>query len=618
MHKAVTARLQNPGISLFDALKIGGFEYASNNDSSLMDSEKVTLGQRKNQLSRRLRLARKSNSTDGGDHDVKDDDSGDATEHSLLQNEGTSVGGGSDGGTEFPSSKVGARALQMKRELDFVIGDGDMKTTTATSAAAAAARGGAFGSSTGTDTPSTITVASHHLEQASKRPRAAKFHPDYAPLIVPPASFRNGSFDNTHRRVNNKEAGSGLENGAQNQGPTLTSATSPSAYSSSLTGLTGSVPSYGLSYGSIGGTSTSYGLPNINASNLIAISQPRASAVAVSSLTSSAQAVGLTLEQLALSLSSNTTALAKLVSDTRSGQSIVQQLDLALNLYSSEVKALYTRCMLQAGIDPALAQPDTPTYLDFASKAWQKEGQRLEEIIGKARVDNGASGLSDLDQAAIAGANAASPKTKTSRGSGATKVSLDTTADTGGDSKPAASNTTAVTTEDDTTSLSMIAHNEETKLNKGHDSTVCDANHVHQLGQCGHRAIIHHPPEGSPHIDFIVGDHVECYSGINSVPLGRNLDSIWPSQFKCKDVDESDGCATKVCARTIAGPILDGYWSAGDSVQGANEPKILKLADVNLQDPEWNYDSDGGVLGLFKLGENDAIDNGEAAATADI
>ncbi|KAG7367000.1 hypothetical protein IV203_029670 [Nitzschia inconspicua] len=64
MHRAVTARLEDPNLTLYEALKIGGFDYPTNDDSSLIDSEKVTLGQRKNQLSRRLRLARKQNSDD--------------------------------------------------------------------------------------------------------------------------------------------------------------------------------------------------------------------------------------------------------------------------------------------------------------------------------------------------------------------------------------------------------------------------------------------------------------------------------------------------------------------------------------------------------------------------
>ena len=62
MHRAVAARLASPEISLFEALRIGGFEYPADEDASVVDIEKVTLGQRKNQLSRRLRLAKKQQS----------------------------------------------------------------------------------------------------------------------------------------------------------------------------------------------------------------------------------------------------------------------------------------------------------------------------------------------------------------------------------------------------------------------------------------------------------------------------------------------------------------------------------------------------------------------------
>jgi hypothetical protein len=57
MHRAVDARIANPKLNLFEALKIGGFEYPSDDDPYFMDSELVTLGQRKNQLCRRIRIA---------------------------------------------------------------------------------------------------------------------------------------------------------------------------------------------------------------------------------------------------------------------------------------------------------------------------------------------------------------------------------------------------------------------------------------------------------------------------------------------------------------------------------------------------------------------------------
>lgn len=67
MHKAVANRVANPGTSLLEALVKGGFKFpshlfdAGNSDREIYDSDGVQLCQRKNQLSRRLRLNRKRN-----------------------------------------------------------------------------------------------------------------------------------------------------------------------------------------------------------------------------------------------------------------------------------------------------------------------------------------------------------------------------------------------------------------------------------------------------------------------------------------------------------------------------------------------------------------------------
>jgi hypothetical protein len=62
MHKAVAARVANPSITLLQALWDGGFNFTTEgeDDSTLIDSDGVMLGQRKNQLSRRLRLSKHS------------------------------------------------------------------------------------------------------------------------------------------------------------------------------------------------------------------------------------------------------------------------------------------------------------------------------------------------------------------------------------------------------------------------------------------------------------------------------------------------------------------------------------------------------------------------------
>lgn len=84
MNKAVAARITDPKMSLLDALLIGGFEFNrntgmdGNSDSTTFDSENVSLRQRKNQLSRRLRTKKNLEQLDEAtaaptsDEDVED------------------------------------------------------------------------------------------------------------------------------------------------------------------------------------------------------------------------------------------------------------------------------------------------------------------------------------------------------------------------------------------------------------------------------------------------------------------------------------------------------------------------------------------------------------------
>lgn len=60
MHKAVAARLKDPRMPLYQALVEGGFGYAEDYPH-VVDSEGVSLAQRKNQLSRRLRHTKQQN-----------------------------------------------------------------------------------------------------------------------------------------------------------------------------------------------------------------------------------------------------------------------------------------------------------------------------------------------------------------------------------------------------------------------------------------------------------------------------------------------------------------------------------------------------------------------------
>lgn len=536
MHNAVNARLANPEMSLFEALQIGGFNYPANEDATALDNEGVSLGQRKNQLSRRLRLARKQNPGSRRESDSYSIHSERSAE--ALNSAGSAAGLSSDAQKELQrlvqlkarsdskkpapaSNKIAARALQMKRDQGEI---GDLS-----------------------DEENPYGASAYQQEDLSKRPRIAKFHPDFAPLFVPPVSSVRGGLTPknsdppipAHNGVNGTVLPPGTmgglnmnfsQSGLSGAGPLPSSFANPNPYTQS----------YAHAFP---------GQPNPS----------RPSAVAISSLTHSAQAVGLTLEQLAMTLASNTTSLAKVLSENAAPDARSQKMDLALRLFEVDVKALYSKALLMGGFDPRDCQQNTPLHQEFARKAWENEAKRLRTQT-RATGTMGEYSFDELDR--ISGVASATTV--------ADVESLDKDTDHDHDHDHGALNN----------------HNDLGEKKCGED---CDYRHIHRIdGQCGHKAIIHKPKDGNAHIDFVVGDKVECYHGIE--PLGKSFDAAWPSRYKCKDAGDHGNCGS-------------------ENFRGISEiiiPKIFDLSEINLQDPEWNYDVtgsiDGGVAGLFRLG----------------
>jgi len=517
MHNAVNARLANPEMSLFEALIAGGFQYPATEDATAVDAEGVSLGQRKNQLSRRLRLARKQNHGSSGRRSDADSHS---TERSL---EGVNAAGsaaslsgnaqrelqrlvqnqGSNAKRPAPTggSKLAARALQMKQDQGDI---GDLS-----------------------DEENPYASANQQNEEA-KRPRVAKFHPDFAPLFVPPvSSVRNGG-------MNAKQ----MEPPPDGAPHAMNMANAPGGQPSSL-------------------FTQQLANPFAQQQN-----QNRPSAVAISSLTHSAQAVGLTLEQLAMNLASNTTTLAKVLAENLAPDAEEKKMSMAMRLFENEVKGLYSRVMHMSGFDPRECQPHTTTYREFARKVWKKEARRLRtaglgDDLDFEELENNANARMASAVAAVADMESLGKDMDSHSHSHDHSKHDDDDMDADNDKKPAAR---------------------------------CDSRHVHRIdGQCGHKAIIHKPKNGNAHIDFVVGDKVECYHGIE--PVGRNSDTAWPSRYKCKDAGEHGNCGSE---------------NYKDLYDVTPVPKVIELSAINLQDPEWNYDVtgsiDGGVAGLFRLG----------------
>lgn len=525
--KAVNARLANPEMSLFEALQMGGFNYPAIEDATAVDTEGVSLGQRKNQLSRRLRLARKQNPGSRRETDSYSIHSERSAE--ALNSAGSAAGLSSDAQKELQrlvqlkarndstkpapaSNKIAARALQMKRDQGEI---GDLS-----------------------DEENPYEAGAYQQEDQSKRPRIAKFHPDFAPLFVPPVSSVRG-------------------------GTTPKNADPPIPQQNGVNGTMlppGNMggPSLGFSQAVLNGAASFPSPHPYTPSFAHTLHHSRPSAVAISSLTHSAQAVGLTLEQLAMTLASNSTSLARVLAENAAPDARSQKMDLALRLFEVDVKALYSKALLMGGFDPRDCQQNTPLYHEFAKKAWENEAKRLR-AQSRATGAPGDYSFDELDR--ISGVASAT--------TAADVESLDKDTDHDHDHDHGAH-----------------SNHEQDEKKSGED---CEYRHIHRIdGQCGHKAIIHKPKDGTAHIDFVVGDKVECYHGIE--PLGKNFDAAWPSRYKCKEAGDHGNCGS-------------------ENFRGISEiiiPKIFDLSEINLQDPEWNYDVtgsiDGGVAGLFRLG----------------
>jgi len=161
------------------------------------------------------------------------------------------------------------------------------------------------------------------------------------------------------------------------------------------------------------------------------------------------------------------------------------------------------------------------------------------------------------------------------------------------------------------------SHHDEPSRSSGGSGGGCafqGGRHIHRLeGKCGHKAILHQPVDGTAHIDFVVGNRVECYHGVE--PLSSNASQgssssnikIWPSNYKCKDLSCKDNCRdSEFECKSKA----EKKQTPSDCCV-AGDPIVLNLDDIDLDGTEWNSEFSNGetVLGLFKLGAETKVNN---------
>lgn len=130
--------------------------------------------------------------------------------------------------------------------------------------------------------------------------------------------------------------------------------------------------------------------------------------------------------------------------------------------------------------------------------------------------------------------------------------------------------------------------------------------HMHRRGKCGHKAILHRPPGKPAHIDFVVGDMIECFEGIKPVgPSGEG--AMWPSGFLCEEIGSPED---PVPQDVVCGSSLNDSDSEKAKPRHRH-PRQLLMSDNDFLGPDGSDDfflphgDDDVLLGLLKLCDTD-------------
>lgn len=473
MHQAVACRLADESLSLTEALIRGGFDYPTGTvDTTQLDSEGITLAQRKNQLSRRLRMERLRIQKQGG--------------------------------------------KQRKQE------------------------------------------AQYHLETRSTPP--------------PPPSLTKEISDVMAVFLEELE-----EREEQEKEAAINDSTQPQ-----IQATFGSDPS-------------TKKIPNPPSVRRDTLESSSTSGQALNSLMKTASSAGMTLEQLAVVLqnndnlnkldvapsnrtaSSDSTSAAQQSSQTQPPAIKKSSTELALGFYTNEVKDLYKKVLLQAGVNPEQAQEGSHCYLKFAWEAWQQEGKRLQQLLLEQTLSESRrkaeqekqqqNGPEELKKRPYETGNELYEAQDQQQQAPAPHLYQDSLSPARGYShqRPSSPSTCQY-------------YHKQAKTCQG-------LRHVHRLGgQCGHRAVLHQPPGGTAHIDFVVGDTVECFQDVPTSSSG-----LWPSQFSCKEVGYENNGSDDCCTNATTTPM----------------PKRYPVDEVNWDGNEWipdfSNEESSSLLGLFRL-----------------
>ena len=503
MHKSVAARLVNADMPLLRALLTGGFVFpilsaegmpldprlTRVDDAKVLDADGVTLAQRKNQLSRRIRIAREK---------IRDECGGDMSEYTDVLTEDTPAASvGAAGVADVPASshqgkKVpqGRRASikseaklkamlgssEARKQADILIrerpdamdfsakvddeGEGGAQAEGADVGAVLSNGQAEYSYLPTTDHEQPLSVAVAGLMDAapevlyedpdadppgagwSYRSRTAKDHPMFAQYQ---ASITGGTAGlaalgavaSAHAATTSDAAATEGDNG----GGAMTDSLSLAAASM---GISPEMISMMIRQGSKQSSASSASEQKKNEEDRNIEEGDEAgdddSTVAVENAKKSAgEDAG--------------SAASPEVDSEQEAAMDEAKMKIAINVYQTEHSTLLKRCLMIAGFDPSRSEECDPLYIQFAERCAQAEHRRLHRL------------------------------------------------------------------------------------------TLCfQGRHVHRLdGKCGHKAVLHHPAgDDRPHVDFIVNGKVECFRNASGIKSADGNEALWPSKFSCDDAGCGD------------------------------------------------------------------------------
>ena len=408
MHKAVAARLVNVDMPLIKALLVGGFTFpllddeghpkdrnvAKIDDANVADAEGVSLAQRKNQLSRRIRIARENIQKDGGDMSAYTD---------VL--EGTPLATSAKvpvkvAATSEAELKALLRTSEAQKQMDILMKE---RPDAMEFASRGNENGAGMGNNLGQQGSGQYPFLSTHQQAPSSMIAGL---PDSAPevLIEDPDDDMIGLAisGGSHRRAKDHpmfaQYQASLTGGATSTASAGLAALGAVAHAhSAVTGTADDSKSKkSIKTDSLSLAAASMGISPEMISMMIAKNE-----INVSASTNEKQAddkdgpitipnneEGNTAKSDSSKNSAADDEAANVVSNSTDSADPEQEaaaideakLKIALNVYQTEHSTLLKRCLMVAGFDSSRSEECDPLYIQFAERCAQAEHRRLHRL----------------------------------------------------------------------------------------------------------------------------------------------------------------------------------------------------------------------------------------------